>query len=365
MIKELVKTGKTVEEARDAACLELGVSIDDINVSYEILEMPVRKLFRSIPAKVLVKVELPDAAPIKETPKVAVQKPVEAPKVEQKPVVEKIVKEETIQTEKEVSTENSQTEKAIDIDSIPKVKIAVDYLKEVISHMGVDTEQVAINVVEKSGAVVICMNGKGLGVLIGRRGETMESLSYLASLVANRGEGEYLKFGLDVGGYRDKREGDLTVLAQRLAQRVIKNNRAFAMEPMNPYERRLIHSAVGEIEGVRSESAGEGPTRHVVILSTADGANNTYPEVERSNRGGANRQRGNFNNNRGGKNNNRGGYNKGGNSHNRPNKGYSSRKSMPERNYAPIDADKATPTAPKRTERVDDMADFGFGKIDL
>ncbi len=359
MIRELEKTGKTVEEARDAACLELGVSADDINVSYEILEMPVRKLFRSIPAKVLVKVELPDVAPVKQAPKA---EPKAAPAETKAPVAKEPVVSAKPETE---TTQVSETEKEIDIEATPKVKMAVDYLKEVISHMGVNPEQVAIKVVEKNGAVVICMNGKGLGVLIGRRGETMESLSYLASLVANRGEGEYLKFGLDVGGYRDKREADLTVLAQRLAQRFINNNRAFAMEAMNPYERRIIHSAIGEIEGVRSESAGEGPARHVVILSTADGANNTYPEVERSGRGGGNRQRGNFNNNRGGRNNNRGGYNKGGHSHGRPNKDYAPRKSMPERNYAPIDADKATPTAPKRTERVDDMADFGFGKIEL
>ena len=96
----------------------------------------------------------------------------------------------------------------------------------------------------------------------------MESLSYLASLVANRLEGDYIKLGLDVAGYRDKRENDLTVLAQRIGNKVRKTGRSFAMEPMNPYERRIIHSAISKMEGVRSESKGEGRDRRVVIYST-------------------------------------------------------------------------------------------------
>ena len=106
----------------------------------------------------------------------------------------------------------------------------------------------------------------------------MESLSYLASLVANRLEGDYIKLGLDVAGYRDKRESDLTALAQRIGAKVRKTGRSFAMEPMNPYERRIIHSAISKMEGVRSESKGEGRDRRVVIYSTAPDAQteNTY-----------------------------------------------------------------------------------------
>ena len=96
----------------------------------------------------------------------------------------------------------------------------------------------------------------------------MEALSYLASLVANRLGGDYMKLGLDVAGYRNKREADLEALAKRLSEKVIRTGRSIAVEPMNPYERRIIHSAVGKIEGVRSESEGDGPDRRVVIYST-------------------------------------------------------------------------------------------------
>ena len=117
------------------------------------------------------------------------------------------------------------------IEENAKIKAAVDYLREVIALMGV--ENVTFSAVQKGEATIIRLDGEKLGALIGRRGETMESLSYLASLVANRLEGDYIKLGLDVAGYRDKRESDLTALAQRIGAKVRKTGRSFAMEPMN------------------------------------------------------------------------------------------------------------------------------------
>ena len=245
---------------------------------------------------------------------------------------------------------------------------AVDYLREVITLMGV--ENVTFSAVQKGEATIIRLDGEKLGALIGRRGETMESLSYLASLVANRLEGDYIKLGLDVAGYRDKRESDLTALAQRIGNKVRKTGRSFAMEPMNPYERRIIHSAISKMEGVRSESKGEGRDRRVVIYSTAPDAQteNTYGERRpRGGRGGNGRRPGGNRNggyrggNRGDRNGSRGGYRGG-----RPSNGRGPRPSdVPERTYAPRDAENAAPVAPKRTERVDDFADFSFGKIEL
>ena len=160
----------------------------------------------------------------------------------------------------------------------------MDYLREVIALMGV--ENVSFSAVQKGEATIIRLDGEKLGALIGRRGETMESLSYLASLVANRLEGDYIKLGLDVAGYRDKRESDLTALAQRIGAKVRKTGRSFAMEPMNPYERRIIHSAISKMEGVRSESKGEGRDRRVVIYSTAPDAQTENTYGERRPRGG-------------------------------------------------------------------------------
>ena len=225
----------------------------------------------------------------------------------------------------------------------------------------------------ENGGVNVNLSGSNMGAVIGRRGETMESLSYLASLVANRLEGDYIKLGLDVAGYRDKRESDLTALAQRIGAKVRKTGRSFAMEPMNPYERRIIHSAISKMEGVRSESKGEGRDRRVVIYSTAPDAQteNTYGERRprggrpgNGRRPGGNRNggyRGGSRSEHGDRNGNRGGYRgsrNGGNRGPRPS-------GVPERTYAPRDAETAAPVAPKRTERVDDFADFSFGKIEL
>ena len=389
MIRKQEATGKTVDEARAKACALLGVQADDLNVSYEVLEMPQKTGFlglKTTPAKVCVSVEEPDApaapaaapapaveaAPVQETapevPAAPVEEPaapVEAPAAE----VEQPAAEQAAPAAAAAADE--ETEVPIVIEENAKVKAAVEYLQEVIAKMGV--ENVTFSAVQKGEATIIRLDGEHLGALIGRRGETMESLSYLASLVANRLEGDYIKLGLDVAGYRDKRESDLTALAQRIGAKVRKTGRSFAMEPMNPYERRIIHSAISKMEGVRSESKGEGRDRRVVIYSTAPDAQteNTYGERRprggrpgNGRRPGGNRNggyRGGSRSEHGDRNGNRGGYRgsrPGGNRGPRPS-------GVPERTYAPRDAETAAPVAPKRTERVDDFADFSFGKIEL
>lgn len=383
MIRKQEATGKTVDEARAKACALLGVQADDLNVSYEVLEMPQKTGFlglKTTPAKVCVSVEEPDApaapaaapAPVveaaPEVPAAPVEEPaapVEAPAAEaEQPAAEQAAPAAAAAADEE-------TEVPIVIEENAKVKAAVEYLQEVIAKMGV--ENVTFSAVQKGEATIIRLDGEHLGALIGRRGETMESLSYLASLVANRLEGDYIKLGLDVAGYRDKRESDLTALAQRIGAKVRKTGRSFAMEPMNPYERRIIHSAISKMEGVRSESKGEGRDRRVVIYSTAPDAQteNTYGERRprggrpgNGRRPGGNRNggyRGGSRSEHGDRNGSRGGYRgsrNGGNRGPRPS-------GVPERTYAPRDAETAAPVAPKRTERVDDFADFSFGKIEL
>ena len=379
MIRTQESTGKTVDEARAKACALLGVQADNLNVSYEVLEMPQKTGFlglKTTPAKVRVSVEEPDApaaAPAKPVEVVAEQ-PVEtaAPVQETAPVAEEVpaaVAEPAAPAAEqpaEAAEEAEEVEEPIVIEENAKVKAAVDYLREVITLMGV--ENVTFSAVQKGEATIIRLDGEHLGALIGRRGETMESLSYLASLVANRLEGDYIKLGLDVAGYRDKRESDLTALAQRIGAKVRKTGRSFAMEPMNPYERRIIHSAIGKMEGVRSESKGEGRDRRVVIYSTAPDAQTDNTYGERRPRGNGRRNGGNRNGGyRGNRNGDRNGSNRGGyRSGPRPAGSRSGRgSSVPERTYAPRDAEDAAPVAPKRTERVDDFADFSFGKIEI
>ena len=388
MIRKQEATGKTVDEARAKACALLGVQADDLNVSCEVLEMPQKTGFLGLkltPAKVCVSVEEPDAPaaapaePVVEK-KTPVQEAVKAAPVAEEPAAAAAQPEAKAEEEPAASAaeaaaeqpaaEEEEPEVPIVIEENAKIKAAVDYLREVIALMGV--ENVTFSAVQKGEATIIRLDGEKLGGLIGRRGETMESLSYLASLVANRLEGDYIKLGLDVAGYRDKRESDLTALAQRIGAKVRKTGRSFAMEPMNPYERRIIHSAISKMEGVRSESKGEGRDRRVVIYSTAPDAQteNTYgerrPRGGRGNgrrpggsrnggyRGGNRSEHGDHNGNRGGYRGSRNGAPRGP----RPS-------GVPERTYAPRDAENAAPVAPKRTERVDDFANFSFGKIEL
>ena len=399
MIRKQEATGKTVDEARAKACALLGVQADDLNVSYEVLEMPQKTGFLGLkltPAKVCVSVEEPDAPAAAPAPAAEEKAPVQPVKEEQAapaaPAVEEVpapaapaveeVPAPAAQPEAaaeqpaapaaeaaEQPAAEEETEVPINIAENAKVKAAVEYLQEVITKMGV--ENVTFSAVQKGEATIIRLDGEKLGALIGRRGETMESLSYLASLVANRLEGDYIKLGLDVAGYRDKRESDLTALAQRIGTKVRKTGRSFAMEPMNPYERRIIHSAISKMEGVRSESKGEGRDRRVVIYSTAPDAQteNTYGERRpRGGRGngrrpGGNRKDGYRGGSRGGE---HGGRSNGGYRGNRSGAPRGPRpSSVPERTYAPRDAESAAPVAPKRTERVDDFADFSFGKIEL
>ncbi len=385
MIRTQEATGKTVDEARAKACSLLGVQAEDLNVSYEVLEMPQKTGFLGLkltPAKVRVSVEEPDvpAAPIvEEAPAPAAEEKVEAPAeeaaapapAEDVPAAEQPaapVEEAAAPAEETAAPaeEAEEVEVPINIEENNKVKAAVDYLKEVITLMGVS--DVTFSAVQKGEATIIRLDGEKLGALIGRRGETMESLSYLASLVANRLEGDYIKLGLDVAGYRDKRESDLTALAQRIGAKVRKTGRSFAMEPMNPYERRIIHSAIGKMEGVRSESKGEGRDRRVVIYSTAPDAQTDNTYGERRPRGNGRRNNGGY---RGGsrsgnRNGERSGYRGGSRGGSRPSGSRGPRtSSVPERTYAPRDAENAAPVAPKRTERVDDFADFNFGKIEI
>ena len=394
MIRTKEATGKTVEEARAAACAALGVNADDLNVSYEVLEMPQSTGFlglKKIPARVRVMVEEEDPAPVEkpvvkasvkvEKPEQAeTAQPAEAAEIAQPAVQEaqpapapakkaeepKEAREEQPKAEAKeakaapaaavtaVAAPVDETPVPIDIESNPKVKAAVDYLKEIVVLMGVDN--VTFSALQKGEATIIRLDGDKMGALIGRRGETMESLSYLASLVANRLEGDYIKLGLDVAGYRGKRENDLTALAQKIGQKVRRSGRSFSMEPMNPYERRIIHSAISQMEGLRSESKGEGKDRHVVIYSTEPGAQ-TEANERRGGRSGRGDRR-------------QGGRGRGERSGRGGNRGRSGGRgprtsSVPDRSYVAVDAADATPVAPKRSQRVDDFADLDFGKIEL
>ena len=148
-----------------------------------------------------------------------------------------------------------------------KVQRATAYLGRLIGILGATDYQIVPT--PKDELVVLDIRGENLGVVIGRRGETLDALQYLTILASNRGEENYCRISVDCCGYREKRKEALESLADKTAKKVLKTGRRVTLEPMNPYERRIIHSKVAETTGVNSHSTGEEPFRKVVISSVS------------------------------------------------------------------------------------------------
>ncbi len=163
--------------------------------------------------------------------------------------------------------DNIECEK-INKDQISSCEI---YIKKIMDKMGIDAD---INIAISEDGYFIDIDSKGSGAVIGRRGETLDALQYLTSLVANKCEGDYKRITLNSCGYREKREETLNQLAEKISHKVMKTGRATTLEPMNPYERRIIHSAVAKINGINSKSVGDEPYRKVVISSEHHKKNN-------------------------------------------------------------------------------------------
>lgn len=272
LIKEAIGFGATVEEAQENALKELNASEMD-DVQFEIVSMPKKKvlgIFGGSKAEVKATLEVADKKP-KPSKKPAAKK--------EKNEVKSEVKAEVKKTEKPVKAEKPAEEKiepakdkvddgyspAVGMDEIPAdspAGKAAAYLKTIIASL--NCGEVDIKVALKENGALLLLNGDDLSIIIGRRGETLDAVQYLASLAANNGGGHY-KVSINVGDYREKREETLTNLAKRVSAQALKAGKCRTLEPMNPYERRIIHTAVQNIEGVVSGSFGEGSNRRVVI----------------------------------------------------------------------------------------------------
>ncbi|MCM1507342.1 MAG: protein jag [Ruminococcus flavefaciens] len=146
----------------------------------------------------------------------------------------------------------------------PKVKLAIDYITSILRAMEIEAD---FSVYQNENASVIDIKSSSNGTIIGRRGETLDSIQYLCSIIANKGDKDYFRITIDCLGYRKKRKETLEQLAVKVAKQVLRTGRSQPLEPMNPYERRIIHSAVSEINGVNSHSVGEEPYRKIIISS--------------------------------------------------------------------------------------------------
>lgn len=298
MIHEATATGATVEEALSNARAALNApALADVHT--EIISMPTKKIlgiFGGSPAKARAYYETPDA-PEKKAPEKKSAPKAQAPKAE-KPA-HKAEKKEAVKAEpvKEAPVKEAVTT-PVDASSSKSITAAVDYITAVVKGMGVESVDIQTFRTEENEIIVELDCGEDYGIVIGRRGETLDAIQYLTRLVANKTklDGEYARISINVGNYREKRKNTLRELAKKNSEKVLKYGRNVTFEPMNPYERRIIHTAVQEIEGVTSHSVGADASRRVVI-TLAEGVKPTHPS-----KGGYNRGRGG-----------RGGYNRGGN----------------------------------------------------
>ncbi len=264
MIKEAIGVGESIEDAKESAMLKLGVGITD-DYDIEVLETPKKKtlgLFGGAMAKVKISIEVPDPKP--EPAKKSNEKKQPAKNNGNKKVA-KVTETVAEKAAPEKSMAYTPVSEAVDADSIdPDSQIgrSIVYLKSVLGKLSVD--EVTIKVAEIEGGYLITLDGEKLGSIIGHRGETLDALQYLASLKANE-KGSYVRVALNIGNYREKREEALRSLARRVSGQVLRTGRNRRLEPMNPYERRIIHTEVQGIEGVVSNSVDEGLNRRVVI----------------------------------------------------------------------------------------------------
>ncbi len=227
MIKSLEKSGRTEDEAIKAALEELGLDRDDVSV--EIVERAKPGIFGigKTDAIVRVQYEAPDEP--EETPEAVCEA------AEEKPAVEECAEYAEIRS----------------------------FLTGLLKRMGTEAE-IEITPRENKG-VNVNLSGPNMGAVIGRRGETLDAIQHLTNYVINRGSDKHMHISVDAESYRAKREESLVHLAEKMAAKVIKYKRSMALEPMNSYERHIIHTALQDYEGVTTSSTGTEPNRRVVV----------------------------------------------------------------------------------------------------
>ena len=273
MIKEAFGTGVTNEEAIEAAKTALDAPWD-ADVQVELTKMAKKKtlgLFGGSLAEARAYYEIPEE----------VKKEVKKAKTEAKPKPQKnIKKQEAVKTEEPKPVKDVTPAKELFVGEASQK--AEKYIRSILEGMGVS--EVNISVSEDDEGVVAQLDcGNDYGYIIGRRGETLDAIQYLTRLVINKGTDGYKRVSINAGNYREKREETLRDLAKKNAARVKKYGRNVTLDPMNPYERRIIHTTVQEIEGVDSHSVGSESDRRVVI-TLAEGFTATNPNNKGSRR---------------------------------------------------------------------------------
>ena len=253
------KWGVDIEEAVRLALLDLKCSRDEVEVT--VLEEPT-KGFLGIGAK-LAKVRVEKIKPVVEEKKPEPKAEKKEPKHKERKSKEKKTHEKKSQDSKEDKTVNLALDD-VDKDSLKDVEDheALTFLKDITEKMGLNLN---FNAKAGDGIVYLEMNGKDSRTVIGKRGQTLDAIQYLTSLVVNKDKDKYVKVVVDAENYRAKRQKTLEQLANRLAAKVVKTKKYVRLEPMNPYERKVIHATLQKNPNITTRSEGEEPYRRVII----------------------------------------------------------------------------------------------------
>lgn len=308
MVKDAKATGATIEEAQQAAILALNAPAD-ADVQFEVITFPEKKKFGLFGGKLAevrafyeAKEERPKAVPVKKKTGAKKQKAA-APK---KAAEEK--KDASPKKAEKAAAKPAEAREAVSLEEAPEaVKKAYAYLKTVVEGLGVENYNIDVTHSGKEYFFEV-QSEDNYSLLIGRRGETLDSIQYLTRLAANRGkeDGKSVRISINVGDYREKRERTLKDIAKKNGKRVRKYGRNMTLNPMNPAERRIIHTTIAEMEGLQSYSVGSESDRRVVIalaegvepLQPRDDRRNSRGRNDRNNRGRNDRGRGRNDRNR-------------------------------------------------------------------
>ncbi|RGU90142.1 protein jag [Clostridium sp. AF15-17LB] len=262
-------SAKTLDDAITEALIQLGVTSDQLD--YEVIEKGSAGFLGIGMKQAVIKARKKIAEPVKEEPveETKPEVPVKKEKAEVKKDFKKDYKRE-IKKEKapvRIKEEKPAAEKKeADLAKVEQETIAAceKFIYDVLQAMDMEGVKVT-STVDKEGALSINMDGKNMGILIGKRGQTLDSLQYLTNRVANKTQDGYVRVKLDTEDYRHRRKETLENLAKNIASKVKRTRRTVSLEPMNPYERRIIHSALQADSAVSTHSEGEEPYRRVVI----------------------------------------------------------------------------------------------------
>ena len=280
MEKTIVTTGKTIDLAIEAALTQLGMDRDSVSVQVLAQAKPGFLGIGAQPAKVQITYEAPDPAPRaalssasrskpkakkpeapkQEAPKPEAPKPV-APKAEAKPAAPKPQRKPEPKVEAPKAPKEPKVYAPAEPGSVEE-KIEV-FLKGLLEHMG--SKAVPHAVKGEGSTYNVELTGEDLGYLIGRRGDTLDALQHLANYTINRGVEGHIRINVDAEDYREKREESLRRYARKKAQQVLKARRRTTLEPMNAYERHVIHAALQDMDNITTHSTGVEPNRRVVI----------------------------------------------------------------------------------------------------